>query len=107
MTELSTFTRNRQGSPFAAELDAGLPVTSRWPMSSPGGGRHIGNGASRSRTRTMVAPASWTCLGGVWSLTPGNEPLTEDNSDPDVQKMWGFVRKDRETLRAARTGDKN
>jgi hypothetical protein len=110
MTELSTtFPRNRQGSPFAAELDRRLAgneslidivvwwCTSyrEWCAPLP-----VANDGGPSIMDLTEHEESVFCLGGVWSLVPGDEPLTEDIVDPKVQDMWDYVRKARAALQA-------
>jgi hypothetical protein len=98
MTELSTtFTRNRQGSPFAAELDDRLagnePLSSivEWWNEKYGPWRE-GLGALGVKGIGPISDREMTvfCIGG-----------SEDNPDIHNQACWGFLRKEREALRAS------
>jgi hypothetical protein len=108
-----TSASSRPGSPFAAELDrrlAGdepLPIVvgwwrmaySKWCVPQ----MHKDDGGPSIADLTANEDAVYR-LARAWEFSPGKEPLTEDDANPDVQNCWGPVRQARETLRSATTG---
>ena len=103
----TVFTRNRPGTPFAAELDhrlAGdesLTDVVHWWRTAYREWREPQLSAGVPRTALSENESVVLHLDVVWTIEELGGDLTEEIDDPIIQEAWGPVRQVRAALRAA------